>query len=160
MRAFDQDTFKPLIVERIALGEFIEDFAGANGWPAKSTIRDWLMADSAFRLQCARAREASAGIFEKRVVDLAHKVERGEIDPKAGAAAGNLLTWICKVRNRRVYGDKVEVDATVSVGGAILERLSRARGRVLDGAGEPVDALAVDAGEAFTITDRRLETAA
>lgn len=100
--------------------------------PGESTIDAWLMADPEFKAQCARAREASAAHFERRIVDLTDRIERGEIDPKAGAVALNALTWICKVRNRRVYGDKVEVDAHISIGGAIMERLARARGRVID----------------------------
>jgi len=129
---YDREKFQPIIVERIANGECVDEFAGQDGMPAKRTIGDWLIDDDEFRQQCARAREASAGIFERRVVDLADRVERGEIDAKAGAVAGNLLTWICKVRNRKVYGDKVEVDARVHTGGAIMDRLARARGRVVD----------------------------
>lgn len=129
---YDADKIKPQIVARIAAGDFLAQIAQTEGMPCESTINAWLMADAAFRVQCARAREASADVFEARVVQLADKVERGDLDSKAGAVALNALTWICKVRNRSVYGEKVEVDARVSIGGAILDRLARARGRVID----------------------------
>jgi len=129
---YDAPTIKPLIVERIANGEFVRQIAASDDMPCESTINAWLAADDAFRSQCARAREASADVFEGRVVDLVDQVVRGEVDAKAGAAAGNLLTWICKVRNRKVYGDKVEVDARVSVGGSIMDRLARSRDRIVE----------------------------
>lgn len=126
--AFDADTVKPLIVERIAAGEFVEDIAATDGMPSPATIYRWQAEDPAFESQCAQARARSAPLFERRVVKLADKVERGDIDPKAASAAGNLLTWVAKVRNRKVYGDKVDADLTVNVGDAVLERLARARG--------------------------------
>lgn len=106
----DAASLKPLIVERIAKGEFVEDICATDGMPSESTFYAWHAADDEFRSQCARAREASAGIFERKVVQLANDCIAGTIDPKAANAAGNLLTWVAKVRNRKVYGDKAELE--------------------------------------------------
>lgn len=96
------------IVERLALGEFVEDICADEGMPAARTVRDWLREDEEFRRQCARAREDSATLIERDVATVVRDVREGKIEPKAANAALNGLTWLAKVRDRSRYGDKLE----------------------------------------------------
>lgn len=112
------------IVEKIAAGEFLEDFCGKDGIPHRSTVWRWQETDPEFATQCARARERSGAEYERRVAAAAHDVVMGNIEPDAARVAINALTWLCKVRAPKVYGDKVDV--TASEGGfALTVNLSR-----------------------------------
>lgn len=107
------------IVERLALGEFVEDICADEGMPASRTVRDWLRDDDEFRQQCARAREDSATLIEREVAAVVRDVRAGAIDAKAANAALNGLTWLAKVRDRSRYGDKVEHAGKVEGGFAL-----------------------------------------
>jgi hypothetical protein len=115
------------VVEHIRAGDLLEAFCGKDGIPHRSTVWRHQLENAEFATQCARARELSADVVEARVATVVEGVLSGDIAHDAGRVGINGLTWLAKVRAPKVYGDKVEIDAKVSIGDAVIERLARAR---------------------------------
>lgn len=97
------------VVEKIAKGEYLSDFCGKDGIPTARTLQNWQLADPAFFAQCARAREVSAELNERRISQIIEKTLADEVKPDAARVAINGLTWLAKVRAPKVYGDAVDV---------------------------------------------------
>jgi hypothetical protein len=55
---YDQAAVKPVIIERLANGEFLEDICTNEGMPTSRAVRHWLINDADFFRQCAKARRA------------------------------------------------------------------------------------------------------
>jgi len=122
----NRDEIAQAIIARIAGGEFVQDICAEEGMPNRSTFWEWLRADAALAAQCARARAEAAAVNEREVLLLAQRVlSTGEdaIAPEAARVAINAHTWLAKVRNPQVYGDKVSVDATVRPAQPVLNML-------------------------------------
>lgn len=121
------------IVERLEAGEFLNDICAEQGMPDPSTFRRWKRADEELARQCARARVEAAVVDEQKVAELAAKVIAGEIEPEAARVAINAHTWLAKVRAPRVYGDKLEVEATHRVVPSLELTLSGPQPKIIEG---------------------------
>lgn len=117
---------KTRVVENIAQGLYLADFCGKDGIPTARTIQTHLLSDTEFFAQCARAREVSAELNERRIAQIVESTLADEIKPDAARVAINGLTWLAKVRAPRVYGEKVEVSGP---GGGPLVILKDMTGR-------------------------------
>lgn len=98
------------IVRRIAGGEFLKDICAESGMPDRVTFWEWTVADPELATQCAHARALAASENEREVAELARKAAEGKIEPDAARVAINAHTWLAKVRNPKVYGDRVELE--------------------------------------------------
>lgn len=126
------------IVERLAVGEFLDHICAQDGMPDTRTIDRWAADDAEFAAACARARSRSAELYERKVRDVAEMVAAGDMDPAAARVAGNLYQWLAMVRDRSRYGDKVQVDGTLRVVPELELTLTGPAPRVIDV--EPDDA--------------------
>jgi transposase-like protein len=101
------------VVEIIALGGTIRSAATEIGVD-QSTITRWLQDESrvAFRTQYAQAREAQADSFFDEVVDVSRDPT---IDPATARVRIDALKWAAGKRKPKVYGDRVQLDQTVTV---------------------------------------------
>ena len=106
----NRDEILATVIERIARGEFTQDILAEKGMPDPKTFWRWLDADPELALQCARARARAAQQNERSVAELARQVVAGEIEPDAARTAANMHTWLAKVRNPKVYGDRLDVE--------------------------------------------------
>lgn len=106
----NRDEILATVIERIARGEFLTEICKDAGMPSRQTIWEWIDADEALATRCARARAWAAVEDERAVAELARQVVAGEIEPDAARTAANMHTWLAKVRNPKVYGDRLDVE--------------------------------------------------
>jgi uncharacterized protein (DUF885 family) len=106
----NRDEIMAIVIERIAAGEFTQDILAEDGMPDAATFRRWKAADEELARQCARARADAAEQNERSVAELARQVVEGTIEPDAARTAANMHTWLAKVRNPKVYGDRLDVE--------------------------------------------------
>jgi hypothetical protein len=124
---------------RIADGESLADIVKDADMPGYATVTQWRREKPEFAAMYAQARadQADGEVDEMRALaDAEPEMIRGElggtrIDPAWVAMQKNRIDvrkWRASKFRPKVYGEKLEVDATVSVGDAIIDRLTRARG--------------------------------
>lgn len=82
--------------------------------PGESTVWRWLSEDSFFQEEYTRAIQARAMAHADRVLDVTEAVIRGEIPPDAARVALDGMKWTAARLLPRVYGDRTQVDATVT----------------------------------------------
>jgi hypothetical protein len=148
------------ICEHIAHGKSLVSYCSQDGTPGYSTVMRWLTEDETFRENYTRAREAQADYLAEDVVNIADEevtmVKRSK--HQHGASAGDdtdenevevVFDPTAVARNRlrvdarkwyaarmapKKYGDKVQMDADVKVGGSIehTHSVSDATSRLLE----------------------------
>lgn len=106
----NRDALIQEVMDRVAAGEYVADICAEDGMPAQRTIWDWIDRDEEIRQQWVRARERSAAVEERRVAELAARVEAGDIAPEAARVAINARQWLAKIRDPRSYGDRLGVE--------------------------------------------------
>jgi hypothetical protein len=116
------------VIEHLANGDGFDDFCGKDGIPSHDTIWRFWRNNEAFAVRCARARAMSAFAIEQEHRRVGQRTLDREIPADVCRAVQNGLQWQAKVRGPKTHGDKLELDAKVSVGDAVIERLARARG--------------------------------
>ena len=121
------------ICERLADGESLRQICSDPAMPGRSTVRDWLRNNDAFRAEYARAREDQAtGLFDLMLdiaegaapvnltaLEVKYRTE-GNIDIATVAdpvARDRLridtIRWAASKLPARVYGDKIPADVNV-----------------------------------------------
>lgn len=87
----------------------------------RSTVYRWMDEVPSFKTRCARAREALADYDAYRIAEIAQKTtnETCQADRVKLAA----LQWLASKRAPKVYGDKIEIDASVEVNRGPSEQL-------------------------------------
>ncbi len=100
----------------VADGKTWRDVAKKPGMPALRTLARWMSENEEFWQQHARAREARAEVlladFEKERKKLS--TCRDHVKIRAIEVNINALKWLMAKFYRRVYGDKLDVEATVT----------------------------------------------
>lgn len=108
------------ICSRIERGETVYTICLTDGMPDESTLYRWLATHHDFRDQYARAREESAHRSADKILEIAKKVEEGELEPDVGRVVMDAHKWSAGKRKPKVYGDR----QTVDVGDDTLRQLS------------------------------------
>lgn len=98
------------VLERVAEGEYITDICSEPGFPDPKTIWKWIDGDEELTRQRLRARARSAAVEERRVAEIAAKLEAGEMAPEVARVAIHARTWLAKVRDPKSYGDRLDVE--------------------------------------------------
>lgn len=75
-----------------------------EGMPHRSTVIRWMGKDEAFATKCARARDEQADLMDDRILDVANKVESGELEPRAGSVVLSALQWRAEKLKPKKYG--------------------------------------------------------
>lgn len=101
------DELAETICDRLREGESMRRLCKDDGMPDRRTVERWMAADPEFAAKCARAREDQADLMDDRILDLADKTERSEIDPVAARVVISTLQWRAEKLKPKVYGTKI-----------------------------------------------------
>jgi hypothetical protein len=105
--------YSPEIVDAICVrledGESLAAICREGGMPSQSMVYRWLEANEAFRERYARARERQA----HTMADMAIRDAIEAKDAALGRLAFDARRWFAGKLAPKVYGDKLELDATV-----------------------------------------------
>lgn len=82
--------------------------------PDHRTIWRWMNSDESFCERYARAIQSRALAHADAIDDLAHRVETGQLPPDAGRVAIDAKKWVASRLLPKVYGDRQQVEATVT----------------------------------------------
>lgn len=99
---------------RIAAGRSVKSVCSDEDMPSDYTIWRWLYEDEDFSSLYTRAIQARAISHAERIDELAEMVTRGEIPPDVGRVAIDAKKWTASRLLPRLYGDKQQVEATVT----------------------------------------------
>jgi hypothetical protein len=108
--------FIPELAERIC--ELLEDglslrqIGALSDMPDRGTILRWMRADSGFADMVDRARVEQADLMDDRILEVAEKVERGELNPHAGRVVISAFQWRAEKLKPRRYGNRLDVTTT------------------------------------------------
>lgn len=80
--------------------------------PCRDSITDYMATDEKFSAKCARAREDHAEVMDDRILEVAEKVEKGSLDPKAGSVVISAYQWRASKLKPKKYGDKIDHNLT------------------------------------------------
>lgn len=84
--------------------------------PDRSTITDYMAKDTDFASKCARAREDHAEVMDDKILEVAEKVERGVLDPKAGSVVISAYQWRASKLKPKKYGERIQQEHSGEVG--------------------------------------------
>ena len=76
--------------------------------PSRDAITDRMKRDDEFAARCARAREEHAEFMDDRILEVAQKVENGELEPRAGSVIISAFQWRAAKLKPKKYGDRTE----------------------------------------------------
>lgn len=121
------------ICARISEGKSLATVCCDEDMPGLSTVWRWLSEDASFQDDYARAIQARAMAHAERIDDLAEKAVRGEIPADVARVAIDAKKWTASRLLPKLYGDKQQVEATVTHTHtlhleALKELATRARG--------------------------------
>lgn len=80
--------------------------------PEPATVSQWLQKDDAFHSDFLRARRASVHWRIGYMTDLADRIEKGEVDFRAGRVVLEHHRWLAGKDNPALYSDKQQVEMT------------------------------------------------
>jgi len=88
---------------------------------SRMVVYRWMDEVPSFKTRCARAREALADYDAFRIAEIAEKATADSAQADRVKLAA--LQWLASKRAPKVYGDKIEIDATVEVNRGPSEQL-------------------------------------
>ena len=98
----------------VAEGRSIKSIAAQEDMPDTKSIWTWLNRDEEFLLLYTRAIQARAMAHAERIDDLAEQAVRGEIPADVARVAIDAKKWTASRLLPKLYGDRTQVDATVT----------------------------------------------
>lgn len=133
------------ICQRIAEGRSVASVARDDDMPDHKTIWRWLNADEAFGQRYARAIQARAMAHADRIADVTAGVLAGQIQPDAARVALDGMKWTASRLLPKVYGDRTQIDATVTHTHTLhLEALKELANRITGPKDGYIEAQAID----------------
>ena len=118
------------ICDQLINGRSLRDICREDNMPDKSTVIRWLASNQEFATKCAGAREQQADYMDDKILDVAERCERGEIEPNAAKVSISAYQWRASKLKPKVYGDKQIVDVNIDM--SISDRLERAS-KIIEG---------------------------
>ncbi len=157
----------PELIEQICLlvaqGRSIKSIGEEEGMPDAKSIWTWLNRDEEFLLIYTRAIQARAIIHAERIDELAEMATRGEIPADVARVAIDAKKWTASRLLPKIYGDRTQVEATVTHTHTLhLEALKALAGKgsgYIEGQATEIPALPTFGGERSGGSDRALEGA-
>ena len=106
--------FKETIVDGLINGRSLLSMEKAGETPCRATIFNWLNPehvsfDSTFLNNYTRAREESGEYYAEFVIDVANKVESGELEPDQARVILDAYKWTAGVRKPKKFGKIIDV---------------------------------------------------
>lgn len=142
---YNQDT-ADAICDQLAEGKSLRSICLAEDMPAQSTVFKWLGQQPSFAEQYARAREAQADVLFDEIQDIADDgsndyVTKTNADGSEYEAVNSehiqrsrlrvdARKWMAGKLRPKVYGDKQEIELTVT--DTLAERMARMKARKAD----------------------------
>lgn len=112
------------------------------------TLRNLLKKDTELQELYAEAEQRGYDAMADALVNIDNHKIHGHSDPKMAQVISRNIMWYLSKRNPKMYGERVQVDHSVTVDIAITAALDAARHRVITAAKpETVDAQSVPAYE-------------
>jgi hypothetical protein len=157
----------PELIEQICLlvaqGRSIKSIGEEEGMPDAKSIWTWLNRDEEFLLIYTRAIQARAIIHAERIDELAEMATRGEIPADVARVAIDAKKWTASRLLPKIYGDRTQVEATVTHTHTLhLEALKALAGKgsgYIEGQATEIPAVPTFGGERLGGSDRALEGA-
>lgn len=112
------------ICDRLREGESMRQICRDESMPDRRTVERWMAADAAFAAKCARAREDQGDLMDDRILSVADRTERGELDPQAAKVVISALQWRAEKLKPKVYGNRVTQEHTGPNGTPLIVKLS------------------------------------
>ncbi len=121
-RALPAKEAKKTIIEGICAGESLRKICRAPGMPDRATVHRWLLADTDFCDQYARAREIQAEEIFDEILEISDDSRRDYITGDDGQKRINreaidraklkidARKWILSRMQPKKYGNRVEID--------------------------------------------------
>ncbi len=103
------------ICVRIANGDNIRAISALPDMPTQNVIMKWIASDLEFKALYETARLARADARADEIDSLIKRMLEGEIDPQAAKVAIDSIKWLMAKENAKRYGDRVDVNAEMSV---------------------------------------------
>ena len=108
------NNFKEKIIDGLINGRSLLSMEKAGETPCRATIFNWLNAehisfDSMFLNNYTRAREESGEYYAEFVIDVANKVESGELEPDQARVILDAYKWTAGVRKPKKFGKIIDV---------------------------------------------------
>lgn len=117
------DEVGEMICLRLSDGESLRQICSDPDMPNISTVIKWRSDVPAFSAQYAHAREAQGHEYAHKVSSTADRVLTGELDPAAARVAIDGFKWTAARMARKDYGDRLQLDADVSLTSLTDEQL-------------------------------------
>jgi hypothetical protein len=157
----------PELIEQICLlvaqGRSIKSIGEEEGMPDAKSIWTWLNRDEEFLLIYTRAIQARAIIHAERIDELAEMATRGEIPADVARVAIDAKKWTASRLLPKIYGDRTQVEATVTHTHTLhLEALKALAGKgsgYIEGQATEIPAVPTFGGERLGGSDRVIEGA-
>jgi hypothetical protein len=147
----------------VAQGRSIKSIGEEEGMPDAKSIWTWLNRDEEFLLIYTRAIQARAIIHAERIDELAEMATRGEIPADVARVAIDAKKWTASRLLPKIYGDRTQVEATVTHTHTLhLEALKALAGKgsgYIEGQATEIPAVPTFGGERLGGSDRALEGA-
>jgi len=90
---------------------------------AYNTVNDWIKRDPDRNERYERARIARAEWHVSDIEEMMTEVRQGSLDPASARVIAENKRWIASRMDPHLWGDKVQIDATVSVQDKYLEAI-------------------------------------
>ena len=105
--------FTPELAEKICEllmdGMSLRQIGTLPDMPDRGTVVRWTLSDEGFADMVARARTEQADLMDDRILEVAEKVERGELHPHAGRVVLSAFQWRAEKLKPRRYGNRLDV---------------------------------------------------
>jgi hypothetical protein len=98
------------ICTKLAEGLSLRQICNDDSMPHRITVIRWMGKDEAFATKCARARAEQADLMDDRILEIANKLEAGEMAPDVARVALSALQWRASKLQPKKYGDKQHVE--------------------------------------------------
>ncbi len=129
------DEIGSAICTRIIQGDSVRTIGSDPDMPATATIMKWLSRHPSFVEQYVRARELRAHARFESVDAIMDELRAGTIDANQARVMIDAIKWQCGKESPKVYGDRLELNASIAMTHSIAESLRMrevAAGLVID----------------------------
>lgn len=121
------------ICERLAGGESLRSICADDHIPHISNVLQAVVDDrDGFREQYTRAREAAGYAHADKIVEVAYKLEAGDIEPNAARVMLDGFKWAAERQAPKQHSPKQEIDHRSPDGSMTPQRIEIVPGQEID----------------------------
>ena len=128
------ESWRPEILRRLANGESLRQICKSDGMPSAPTVRDWVLSDSAFAEQYARARSHGLDAIAEEIQEIADDATNDFMLRTSETGVNKVLDaehvnrsrlridarkWLLSKLRPDKYGDDQRIQLTGAAGGPV-----------------------------------------